>query len=247
MNQGIQANGVRFHSVESGRGPLVLCLHGFPDNALTYRHLIPDLARAGFWGVAPYMRGYAPTSLAPNDRYDLVHLAQDALALIDALVGVQKACLVGHDWGALATYAAAVLAPERILKIVTLAAPHPGMVFDAPRDYDFIRGSWHAYFFQLPFAEDAVAANDFEFLERLWHEMSPAYDPPSEIIASVKETFRQPYVLTAALNYYRHTVNPLNRDPTLAELHERVTTVPIAVPALGFHGMSDRPGRLAAF
>src|SRR5438046_2460301 len=62
----VEANGVEFHYLEAGRGPLVLCLHGFPDNAHTYGELLPALAQAGFRGVAPFMRGYAPTTPAPD-------------------------------------------------------------------------------------------------------------------------------------------------------------------------------------
>ena len=64
----VPANGITFHYLELGEGPLVLCLHGFPDNAYTYRYLLPVLAAAGFRGVAPFMRGYAPTSAAPRPR-----------------------------------------------------------------------------------------------------------------------------------------------------------------------------------
>jgi pimeloyl-ACP methyl ester carboxylesterase len=86
---------------EAGQGPLVLCLHGFPDNAHTCSERLPALARAGLRGVAPFMRGYAPTSPAPDGRYQAVLLAQDALALIAALGG-GRASVVAHDWGATA-------------------------------------------------------------------------------------------------------------------------------------------------
>src|SRR5262249_36167659 len=242
----VQANGIDFHYLELGSGPLVLCLHGFPDNAFTYRHLLPTLAGAGFRAVAPFMRGYAPTSRPRDDRYQSVLLAQDGVALISAL-GAEQAFVVGHDWGALATYGVAALAPERVRKIVTLAAAHPATLLGAlATNYDIIKGGWHAYFFQMPFAEQAVAANDYEFIERWWRDASPEYDLPREIIESVKETFRQPGVVTAALNYYRHTMNPANRDPALAALQEQVTTSPTPVPALAFHGPKHRPGRLPA-
>src|SRR5918996_2881039 len=196
----IEANGINFHFLEAGSGPLVLCLHGFPDNAYTYRYLLPALTEAGFRGVAPFMRGYAPTSLAPDGRYQSVLVAQDAVALITAL-GAQQAYVVGHDWGALATYGAAVLAPERVQKIITLAASHPGTLMGAlATNYDMIKGGWHAYFFQMPFAEQAVAANDCEFIERWWRDASPEYDLPADVIESVKATFRQPGVVIAALN-----------------------------------------------
>lgn len=243
----VQANGIDFHYLERGAGPLVLCLHGFPDNAFTYRYLLSALAEAGLRGVAPFMRGYAPTSRPRDERYQSVLLAQDAAALLSAL-GAEQAFVVGHDWGALATYGAAALAPERVRKIVTLAAAHPATLLGAmATSYEMIKGGWHAYFFQMPFAEQAVAANDYEFLERWWRDASPEYELPREIIESVKTTFRQPGVVTAALNYYRHTMNPANRDPALAALQEKATTTPTPVPALAFHGSKDRPGRLAAF
>jgi len=243
----VQANGITFHYLAIGSGPLVLCLHGFPDNAFTYRYLGPVLAEAGFRVVAPFMRGYAPTGRPKDERYQSVLLAQDAAALIIAL-GAPDAYVVGHDWGALATYGAAALAPERVRKIVTVAAAHPATLLGAlATNYDMIKGGWHAYFFQMPFAEQAVMANDYEFVEKWWRDASPEYEIPPAIMESVKETFRQPGVVTAAINYYRHTMNPANRDPALATLQEKVTATLTPVPALALHGTKDRPGRLAAF
>ena len=242
----VDVNGIAFHYLEMGRGPLVLCLHGFPDNAYTYSELLPVLAEAGFRGVAPFMRGYAPTGPAPDGRYQSVLFGQDAVGLIGAL-GAERAFLVGHDWGANATYGAAVLAPERVDRIVTIGAAHPAAVRGPlTARYERHKGVWHAYFFQMPFAEQIVAANDFAFLEDWWRDASPEYDP-APIIERVKATFRHPGVVTAALNYYRHTFHPANRDPALQALQERVSSAPTPVPTLAFHGTKDRPGRLEAF
>jgi pimeloyl-ACP methyl ester carboxylesterase len=242
----VDVNGLAFHYLEAGRGPLVLCLHGFPDNAYTYSELLPALAQAGFRAVAPFMRGYAPTAPAPDGRYQSVLLAQDAVALITAL-GAERAFLVGHDWGATATYGAAALAPERVERMVTIGAAHPAAVRgNLAASYERHKGIWHAYFFQMPFAEQIVAANDFAFLEHWWRDASPEYDP-APIIERVKATFRQPGVVTAALSYYRHTFHPANRDPALQVLQERVSSAPTAVPTLALHGTRDRPGRLEAF
>ena len=243
----VNANGIAFRYLELGEGPLVLCLHGFPDNAHTYRDLLTSLAAAGFRAVAPFMRGYAPTSPAPDGRYQSVLLAQDVAELIPAL-GSPRASVVGHDWGATATYGAAALAPSRMEKIVTLAAAHPAAARgDLAYTYDRLKGTWHAYLFQMPFAEQAVAANDFAFLERWWRDASPEYVPSPEKMESVKATFRQPGVLTAALSYYRHTFHPANRDPALHALQERMNASPTPVPTLALHGTRDRPGRLEAF
>jgi pimeloyl-ACP methyl ester carboxylesterase len=241
----VQANGVSFTYLEAGRGPLALCLHGFPDNAHTYDRLLPALAAAGFHAVAPFMRGYAPTSPAPDGRYQSVLLAQDAVALIDAL-GDGRAFVVGHDWGASAAYGAAALAPERVTRLVTIGAAHPAAVRGTlANSYERHKGIWHAYFFQMPFAEQVVAADDFAYIEQWWRDASPEFDP-APVIERIKVTFREPGVVTAALGYYRHTFHPANRDPALAALQERMSA-PTPVPTLSLHGTRDRPGRLEAF
>ena len=242
----VQANGVSFTYLEAGNGPLALCLHGFPDNAHTYDRLLPALAAAGFHAVAPFMRGYAPTSPAPDGRYQSVLLAQDAIALIDALGG-SRAFVVGHDWGATAAYGAAALAPERVVRLVTIGAAHPAAVRGKlANSYERHKGICHAYFFQMPFAEQVVAARDFAFIEDWWRDASPEFDPVP-VMERVKATFRQPGVVQAALDYYRHTFHPANRDLALRALHERVTSTPTPVRTLALHGTRDRPGRLEAF
>jgi pimeloyl-ACP methyl ester carboxylesterase len=241
----VEANGVTFHYLEAGQGPLVLCLHGFPDDAHTYDDLLPALAAGGFRAVAPFMRGYAPTSPAPDGRYQAVLLAQDAVALLTAL-GDGHGYVVGHDWGATAAYGAAALAPERVRRLVTLGAAHPAATRGPlATSYERHKGIWHAYFFQMPFAEQIVAADDFAFLESWWRDAAPEFDP-APVIGRVKATFRQPGVVKAALDYYRHTFHPANRDPALQGLQERMTA-PTPVPTLAFHGTRDRPGRLEAF
>ena len=63
----VQANGLTFHTLEAGTGPIVLALHGFPDHARSYRHQMTALAGAGYRVVAPYLRGYAPTEIPENE------------------------------------------------------------------------------------------------------------------------------------------------------------------------------------
>ena len=115
-----------------GQGPLVLLLHGFPDTAHTWDEVRPALAEAGYRAVSPFMRGYAPTEVPADGKYDSDTLGQDVLALIDALGG-GPAIVVGHDWGASAAYSAVGLGPERIRFLVTVAVPHPASLKPSPR------------------------------------------------------------------------------------------------------------------
>lgn len=83
----VRANGLEFGLLSAGAGPLALCLHGFPDCAHTWRHLLPALAEAGFNAVAPFMRGFAPTQVPADADYRLGTLAADAAALHEVLGG----------------------------------------------------------------------------------------------------------------------------------------------------------------
>ena len=125
--QRVSANGIDFAILDAGSGPLALCLHGFPDSPLSFTQLLADLAAAGFHAVAPFMRGYAPTSVARDGDYGLGALAADANALHEALGGDERSVLIGSDWGAEAAYAAASTAPERLRRLVTLAIPPLGV------------------------------------------------------------------------------------------------------------------------
>jgi pimeloyl-ACP methyl ester carboxylesterase len=235
----IRTPNVAFEALEEGSGPLVLCLHGFPDQAHSFRHQMPALARAGFRAVAPYMRGYAPTSAPADGRYDGMALAEDVLALLDAL-DADQAVVFGHDWGAVATYFAALLAPQRLRKIVTAAVPYGPALFRAfTTSPAQIRRSWYMFFFQLPIADAALRHDDFALIDRLVADWSPGWTCPAEDRERTKATFRAPGTVEAALGYYRATMGPALADPAVMEASLTATSVPLQVPALVLHGADD--------
>ena len=198
----VSANGVDFALLECGEGPLALCLHGFPDSAHTWRHLLPRLADAGYRAVAPFMRGYAPTSVPDDGRYQTGVLGQDAIALHDVLGGDADSVIIGHDWGAIATTAAAVHEPGRWRKVVSMAVPPgPAVGVTFLTNLDQIKRSWYMFFFQHDFADMVVPANDLAYIDMLWRDWSPGHDA-TEDLALLKPSLRDPANLTAALGYY---------------------------------------------
>ena len=122
----VSANGVDFTYLECGSGPLALCLHGFPDSAHSWRHLLPALADAGYRAVAPFTRGYAPTSVPADGFFQTGALSADANALHATLGAGPDAVLIGHDWGAPSVYGAAASEPGRWAKVVGMAVPPGG-------------------------------------------------------------------------------------------------------------------------
>jgi pimeloyl-ACP methyl ester carboxylesterase len=234
----VTANGVEVAYLSCGDGPLALCLHGFPDSAHTWRELLPALADAGFRGVAPFLRGYAPTSIPPDGRYQIGVLAQDALAVHEVLGGGDDAVLIGHDYGAGAAYGAANAAPERWRRLVTLALPPGGaLVQSIMTNVDQLKRSWYMFFFQHPLAEPIVAGNDLAFIDRLWADWSPGFDA-TEDLALLKPSLRDPANLAAALGYYRAALSGVGVDPALDDLQAASQQMP-SVPTLYLHGTTD--------
>ena len=217
-------------------GPLALCLHGFPDSAWTWRFLAPELVAAGFRVVAPFLRGYAPSAVPADGRFQSGALALDALELHSALGGDGSAVLIGPDGGALAAYGAASGGPERWRRVVAAAVP-PALDLQRLFSYDQVKRSFYFFVFQWPMAEMIVGADDLVFIDRLWADWSPGYDG-SDDVSRVKDCLRDPANLTAAIGYYRAALGALPQDPALADL-QAGTNAPPPQPTLYLHGADD--------
>lgn len=235
----IRAGELEVTYFELGEGPLALCLHGFPDSPHTWRHLIPALASAGFRAVAPYMRGYSPTSVPESGVYQTAALARDANALHEALDGDERAVIIGHDWGAPSVCGAAIDAPERWSKVVSMAVP-PGPALGAAflSNLAQIQRSWYMFFFQHGLSNHVVSANDLAFIDMLWSQWSPGFAAATDL-AHVKEALRNAENLQAALGYYRATLGDGKRDPELATLQQRMGGEYPTQPLLYLHGEND--------
>jgi pimeloyl-ACP methyl ester carboxylesterase len=235
----IRAGELEVTYFELGEGPLALCLHGFPDSPHTWRHLMSALASAGFRAVAPYMRGYSPTSVPESGVYQTAALARDANALHEALGGDERAVIIGHDWGAPSVCGAAIDAPERWSKVVSMAVP-PGPALGAAflSNLAQIQRSWYMFFFQHGLSNHVVSANDLAFIDMLWSQWSPGFDAATDL-AHVKDALRNAENLQAALGYYRATLGDGKRDPQLATLQQRMGGEYPTQPLLYLHGEND--------
>jgi pimeloyl-ACP methyl ester carboxylesterase len=226
MTSYVTANGVKFGYLEQGKGPLVLLVHGFPDTAHTWDAVMPAVAAAGFRAVAPFTRGYHPTEIPADGKYDTDTLGADLVALIDAL-GETSAVIVGHDWGASATYAAAAIAPEKIRLAITLAIPHPASLRPTPRLAWTMR---HFITLKSKRGAQKVRANDYALIDELVSRWSPAWkDIPASETEKVKAAFGEPGVVEAALGYYQQLT--IRMPPSLKKK--------ISVPVVAFAGEHD--------
>jgi pimeloyl-ACP methyl ester carboxylesterase len=188
-----------------GSGPPVLLLHGFPQFWYEWRHQIPALVEAGFRVVAPDMRGYNLSDKPLGVRaYRVELLARDVERLILACGG-GTADVVGHDWGAIAAWIAAMRYPERVERLAILNVPHPARFLDGLLSPMQLLRSSYVFFFQIPrLPEEVIRAGDFALLRSALRR-----DPvrpgtfTAEDIERYIEAIARPGALTATINYYR--------------------------------------------
>lgn len=180
-------------------GELLLLLHGFPESAAEWWHVLPQLADAGYRAVAPNQRGYARGARPVGvDAYHVTQLTDDVLGMAEAL-GTHEFHLVGHDWGALVAWHVAAHHPDRIRTLTIVSVPHPRSFADArASDPDQQRRSGYIATFREPDApEQRFLDNDAALLRLAVAEAGP------EIAAEHVGVLTDPGAMTAALNYYR--------------------------------------------
>lgn len=161
----VDTNGVKLRVIEAGdRGaPVVLLAHGFPELAYSWRHQIPVLAEAGYHVLAPDQRGYGGSSCPDAiEAYNIHELTADMVGLLDD-VGAERAIWVGHDWGAIVSWNAPLLHPDRVAGVAALSVPVVPRPRTAPtkalRDR-FGENFFYILYFQEPGVADAELNGD---------------------------------------------------------------------------------------
>lgn len=157
----IQTNGINLHIAEAGEGPLVLLCHGWPESWYSWRHQLPALAAAGYHVVAPDMRGYGQSDApAEIERYTVFHLVGDMVGLLDAL-GARDCTIVGHDWGSVVAWNAALLRPDRFRAVCGMSVPFfPRGPMPPTQMFKALAGDRFMYI--LYFQEPGKAEREFE-------------------------------------------------------------------------------------
>jgi pimeloyl-ACP methyl ester carboxylesterase len=214
------SGGVKIHYVTSGKGPLVVLLHGFPDYWYSWRDQMPALAKH-FQVVAVDQRGYNKSDQPKGvENYAMDKLVADVAAVV-AHFKRDKATIVGHDWGGAVAWAFAMRHPEKTERLVILNLPHPrGLTRELANNPDQRKNSEYARNFQRPGAEKVLTPQALAF----WVKEPEA---------------RKKYVdafgrssLEGMLNYYRANYP---KEP----YQEQKEFPPVKCPVLVVHGLKD--------
>lgn len=189
-------------------GAAVFLLHGFPEFHYGWKNQIPDLVEAGFRVIVPDQRGYNLSDKPKGiSAYDVDILAKDIIGLFDHF-GIQKAKLVGHDWGAVVAWTVAINHPERLEKLAILNVPHPDVMTDfVLHNLAQRKKSWYVFFFQIPwFVEWMLGKNNFEYMGRILTRSGRKNTFTEADVVEYKKAWSQKGALTGMLNWYRAAV-----------------------------------------
>ena len=229
----------RFADPGNGKdnGSTVICLHGFPDTIDTYHHQVSSLVDAGYQVLVPVMRGYETSSVQFDQQYFLHQIAQDIVDWMDYL-SLNRAHVVGHDWGALTAWVLAGLAPERMKSLTSIAIPPLGRLQQAISKVPLqLVYSWYIGFFQLGKVSDwVIEANDWQFIRYLWKKWSPTWSVDEQTIQGVIKTLSEPGVKEAVLEYYRCLASV--RDPHWKQTQKYLNNI-ILMPTQIIYGVED--------
>jgi pimeloyl-ACP methyl ester carboxylesterase len=240
QSQFIQTNQIKLYVMTDGpeNGTPVILLHGFPEFHYGWRKQIPALVEAGFRVIVPDQRGYNLSDKPGGVRaYDVDILARDVVGLFDHFK-IEKALLVGHDWGAVVVWTVALNHPERLKKLAILNVPHPDVMVDFILHHRTQRRkSWYVFFFQIPFyVEWILRRNNFHNLARMLVGSGRKSTFTQADILEYKKAWSQPGALTGMLNWYRAAVR---RGIRYAFNFKKLPKRRIHVPTLMLWGKHD--------
>lgn len=231
----LDVSGETFAALELGHpgAPAVLCLHGFPDSPASFVPLSLELVAAGYRVVVPWLRGYAPSPLRGPFHAD--QLADDLIGLVRAASPNEPCAVIGHDWGAVALFAALARSSSPIRSACALAVPHPwALIANAMRSPAQLRRSSYMAALALPGGERRFARDDFAMARALWRRWSPGLELRTDDWRDLRATLAASH--PAPMLYYRANAWPLASATARAR---RLGMRRIAAPMLNLFGADD--------
>lgn len=233
----LRANGLDFSLLRGGKGEPIFFLHGFPDYYESFYYQMEYFASHGYEVFAPALRGYEPSSIPSNFDYYLVSLVEDFIEQLNTLK-LERVHLVGHDWGAIITYAVSSSWPDRLISATAISVPYLKNILAKLMKYPSqVMKSWYILFFQVPgLSESLFMFRDFALLEKLYKDWSPYWEQRENYLQKIKKIFLEPQVLNSALSYYRCLADFQSKKgkESLELLRQKIET-----PIMIIYGLED--------
>ncbi len=226
--------------------PSVILVHGFPDDAKTWDRVVPILNDAGLRTLCPYVRGYGPTRFldpATPRSAQYTAIASDITAFADAL-GLERFTLVGHDWGARASYCVAAMHPKRLNALIVSPAGYGTGRPQQRMSVDQVRAYWYQWFFCTERGRDALGADAAGFCRELWRTWSPGWNFSDAEFEATAQSFDNPDFLGIVMHSYRYRWGYEKPDPRYEDAESFMRGLPaISTPTVLIQGAEDGASR----
>lgn len=194
MAKTLTVDGLRFHVEDEGQGRPVILLHGFPDTSRLWRGQVAALTAAGFRCIAPDLRGRGRTERpAGVAEYGLATMVGDVTGILDALE-IERAAVVGHDWGAALAWLVASLAPDRVDRLVAISVGFPGAA--GRPQFPELKQAWYRILIQFEGVAEDLFQQDDGYLAREFLRGQGDFEDYLAVFADRE-------ALTAGFNWYR--------------------------------------------
>ncbi len=218
--------------------------HGFPYDVHAYAEVAPILAEAGARVIVPWLRGFGPTRFLSSEdprSGEQAALGADLLALMDAL-GIERAVLVGYDWGGRAACVVSALWPGRAVALVSGNAYNVQNIARAmePATPAEEAALWYQYYFHSERGRIGLTKDRRGIARLLWRQWSPTWPFDDATFERTAEAFYSPDFVDVVIHSYRHRFGLAEGDPAYADIERRLATQPpIRVPAITIDGARD--------
>ena len=228
-------------------GPSVILLHGFPYDPRGFDEVAPSLAADGCRVLVPYLRGYGPTRFLSDKTLrsgEQAALGHDLRQLMDVLK-IERATLVGYDWGGRAACIVAALWPDRVRGLVSCTGYNIQNIaasakpISAAQEHRF----WYQYYFHTERGRAGLTQNRRDICKLLWQLWSPHWRFDDATFERSAVSFDNPDFVDVVIQSYRHRYDYAPGDPAVAGIEAKLAAQPaISVPTINLHGDADGVG-----
>lgn len=233
---------IAYHSFGASDAPTIILLHGWPDDALTWKAIIPALVSANYRCITPFLRGCGHTHFLDSQTLrsgQLAALGQDLIEFIEALK-IGSVHLVGHDWGARTAYNTAALRPDLVLSLTALSVGYgtnnPAQILS----FEQIQQYWYQWFFATERGRATLSADRCGFTRQLWQLWCPSWSFSETEFETTAKSFDNSDWIDITIDSYRNRWGISPNDPDYDSIHKKLMAAPkIDVPTTVIHGGAD--------
>jgi pimeloyl-ACP methyl ester carboxylesterase len=221
----------------------VILLHGFPDDVRAYDDVVPRLIKHGYRTLVPYLRGYGKTRFLNSTTMrsgQQAALGRDLLELMDNLK-IEKAILVGYDWGGRAACIVSALWPDRVIGLVSIGGYNiqniPYSTKPAIPEQENL--FWYQWYFNTERGRYGLELNRRKLCRLLWQQWCPNWKFTDDEYERTAASFDNSDFVEVVIHSYRHRFGNIKGDPAFEDIECKLLSQVIRVPTIDMDGACD--------